>query len=87
MTGTTEQKVLKFFYLKCKSGTGKKLVAIKMEVLGSHINETRLNVSRVLNKLANLNLVELRRKMTIIPDMERLIEYMEKLNTEEKKEE
>ena len=54
--------------------TGKKILKIKMEDLASLIDETRINVSKVLNDLQEQGLVQLSRKEISIPALEKLTE-------------
>ena len=49
-----------------------------MEDLAVLTDDTRINVSKVLNELQQQKLIELSRKKIIIPDMEKLIEYKKK---------
>ena len=53
---------------------GKKILKIKMEDLASLIDETRINVSKVLNDLQEQRLVQLSRKAISIPALEKLTE-------------
>ena len=53
---------------------GKKIFKIKMEDLASLIDETRINVSKVLNDLQEQGLVQLSRKEISIPALEKLTE-------------
>ena len=49
-------------------------IKIKMEDLASLIDETRINVSKVLNDLQEQGLVQLSRKEISIPALEKLTE-------------
>lgn len=47
-----------------------------MEDLAKQINETRINVSKLLNELQNKQLIELKRKEIYIPAFEKLLEEL-----------
>ena len=55
--GNTEEKILNFLVLRSMKPEGKKILKIKMEDLASLIDETRINVSKVLNDLQEQGLV------------------------------
>lgn len=46
-------------------------IAIKMTDLANYIGETRLNTSRELNRLEKENLIELKRSLIVIPEIEK----------------
>ena len=70
----TEEKILNFLVLRSMKPEGKKILKIKMEDLASLIDETRINVSKVLNDLQEQGLVQLSRKEISIPALEKLTE-------------
>ena len=72
--GNTEEKILNFLVLRSMKPEGKKILKIKMEDLASLIDETRINVSKVLNDLQEQGLVQLSRKAISIPALEKLTE-------------
>ena len=72
--GNTEEKILNFLVLRSMKPEGKKILKIKMEDLASLIDETRINVSKVLNDLQEQRLVQLSRKAISIPALEKLTE-------------
>ena len=72
--GNTEEKILNFLVLRSLQPEGKKILKIKMEDLASLIDETRINVSKVLNDLQEQGLVQLSRKAISIPALEKLTE-------------
>jgi CRP-like cAMP-binding protein len=72
--GNTEEKILIFLVLRSMKPEGKKILKIKMEDLASLIDETRINVSKVLNDLQEQGLVQLSRKEISIPALEKLTE-------------
>ena len=57
-----------------QSFAGSKTFFILMERLAQELNDSRLNVSRVLNQLQYEGLIELHRGRIIIPQLERLIQ-------------
>ena len=69
----TARKVIDFFLIYAEKPEGEKTIIIKMENLAEILDETRLNVSRVLNGLQNQGLIELRRKVIHIPEISKLI--------------
>lgn len=68
-----EHKIILFIGLHSERPQGKKVLKIKMEDLARYANDTRLNVSKALNNLQERNLVILRRKEVIIPELETLL--------------
>ena len=74
--GTLNEKFHRFFFLRCQKQEGKKMLSITMEELSRLINETRINVSRLLNELQDKELIQLKRKEIVIPDFEKLTEYL-----------
>ena len=76
-----EQKFLQFLLLRCRRPYGPKSLKITMEILGNLIDETRINVSRLLNELQQKDLVELRRKGIFIPDLAPLIRHLQYNNS------
>ena len=51
--GTVEEKFASFLLNRCQRADGEKYLQITMEDLGNLINETRINVSRMLNSLVS----------------------------------
>lgn len=74
--GTLNQKFLNFIALRCQKPDGEKTLQITMEDLSKLINETRINVSRLLNELQDKNLIQLKRKEIFIPDFGKLTDYL-----------
>lgn len=56
----------------CTTTQGIKTLRIKMEDLANLLDDTRLNISNVLNKWQNQGLIEMRRKEFVFHDLERL---------------
>lgn len=67
-----EQKIIHFILKHSEKPEGEKLLNIKMEDLASHLDDTRLNVSKGLNSLQEKGLIILRRKEIAIPDAQKL---------------
>ena len=74
--GTLKEKFADFFLLRCVRLEGEKKLLITMEDLAKQINETRINVSKLLNELQNKQLIELKRKEIYIPAFEKLLEEL-----------
>lgn len=73
-----EIKVVDFFLKHCERAMGRKILKIKMEDFASMIGETRISVSRCLNKLEEDGLAILRRAEVEIPDLYLLKLWKEK---------
>lgn len=67
------QRVVRFFLDHCVYPAGAKEVRILMETLAQELNDSRLNVSRVLNEMERQQLVVLHRGRIEIPLIERLL--------------
>lgn len=72
-----EDKIICYILRHAEKPVGEKVMKIKMDDFARCVDDTRLNVSRILNNLQELNLVELRRKEIIIPDAARLAAWNE----------
>lgn len=72
--GNTEEKIVTFLTQRAIKPEGEKILKIKMEDLANLIDETRINVSKVLNDLQEQGLVQLSRKEISIPALEKLTE-------------
>ena len=70
---TLRERVIRFFLSHCSYPAGSKTFYILMERMAQELNDSRLNVSRVLNQLQYEGLVELHRGRVVIPQLERLI--------------
>ncbi len=66
-----EQKIINFIALRSESLSGTKKLSIKMERLGTLLNETRINISRALNNMQEKGVVELSRKEILIHNFEK----------------
>ena len=70
--GNLNEKFIHFISQRSLKQTGEKTLHVTMEDLANLINETRINLSRLLNELQNKGLVQLRRKEIYIPEFEKL---------------
>lgn len=68
-----QERVVRFFFLHTLYPAGPKTFHILMERLAEEVNDSRLNVSRVLNRLQAMGLLELHRGRIEIPQVERLL--------------
>ena len=74
--GTLSEKFVNFIALRSQVPEGEKTLQITMEDLANLINETRINLSRLLNDLQNKGLVQLKRKEIFIPRFEKLVAHL-----------
>jgi len=65
-------KIIRFFTDHCLYPAGKKLFTIKMNTIAQEVNDSRLDVSRVLNKIQDEGLLTLGRGKISIPAIEKL---------------
>lgn len=70
--GDAEERIKRFICSRMERPYGEKTIRIKMEVLGDIINDTRYNVSKILNSLQDKGVVQLHRGEIHIPAIERL---------------
>lgn len=77
-----EDKIIRFILIHTEKPLGEKIMKIKMDDFAHCVDDTRLNVSRVLNNLQEQNLLVLRRKEIFIPDAAALIEWNNKRKQE-----
>ncbi len=73
-----EEKLINFVLCHVERRQGEKVLRTKMEDLARYMDETRLNVSRVLNELQEKNLLELHRKEIVIYDAAALADWNKK---------
>jgi CRP-like cAMP-binding protein len=69
----TERKVIHFFLNYAEKLEGEKTVVAKMKDLAKTLDETRLNVSKVLNDLQSRGLIKLKRRIIYIPEIGKLL--------------
>lgn len=70
---TLRERLIRFLIQHCAYPAGPKTFHILMEQLAEELNDSRLNVSRVLNQLQKEGLVSLHRGRIDIPQLERLL--------------
>jgi len=67
------ERIVRFFVQRCVYPAGTKHFQILMNQLARELNDSRLNVSRVLNEMSGERLLNLSRGRVEIPSMERLL--------------
>ena len=70
------EKFVYFLLDRCLKPQGDKVLNITMEDLARIVNETRINVSRMLNDMHQQGLIQLKRKEIYIPAIEKLTESL-----------
>lgn len=73
-TGSLETRISRFILNRCERPIGRKLLKIKMEKLAEILNDTRLSVSKTLNKMQDQGVLELHRGEIFIPEASLLLE-------------
>lgn len=68
-----QERIVRFFFLHTLYPAGPKTFHILMERLAEEVNDSRLNVSRTLNRMQAMGLLELHRGRIEIPQVERLL--------------
>ena len=71
--GSLRNRFIHFLLMHFERPSGRKVVKIKMEDLAQILNETRLNVSRVLNQMQDEGLLSLHRGGIEIPEASLLV--------------
>ena len=74
--GTLNEKLVHFFAIRSQNPGGEKTLQVTMEDWAGMIDETRINLSRLLNELQDKGLIQLKRKEFFIPDFEKLTNYL-----------
>lgn len=74
--GNIQEKFVNFIAMRCLSQEGEKILQVTMEDMATLINETRINLSRLLNDLQGKGLVQLKRKEIFIPGFEKLVAHL-----------
>ena len=75
--GSLNEKVIRFIALRRQNPIGgEKMLKITMEDWANLIDETRINLSRLLNELQDKGLIQLKRREFFIPDFEKLTNYL-----------
>lgn len=78
-----EEKLANFLTKRCLKPDGEKTLRITMEDLSKLIDETRINVSRILNDMQKKELLQLRRSEIYIPALEKLTAELLQPNKEQ----
>lgn len=76
-----DARIAHFFNIHCEKKYGEKTIKIKMDDLANILNDTRTNISRILNNLQNKGVVELRRGEIFIFDLDILNQTIEELKS------
>ncbi|WP_417127393.1 Crp/Fnr family transcriptional regulator, partial [Phocaeicola sp.] len=76
--GKTRDKIINFLLLRCMTPYGAKKLSIRMEDLARLIDDTRINVSNVLNDLQNRGLIQLGRRTFSIPELREVVLLLNK---------
>lgn len=71
--GDLQERIVSFIASRAEHPSGEKSLKIKMEELARIVNDTRLNVSKVLNSLQDKGLMELHRGEIVVPRLEVLL--------------
>jgi len=70
-----QERIVRFFAQHCVYPAGEKACKILMNRLAQELNDSRLNVSRVLNQMEQEGLLILHRGRIVIPQLEALLRY------------
>ncbi|WP_321332823.1 Crp/Fnr family transcriptional regulator [uncultured Bacteroides sp.] len=81
---TLGEKIIDFILLRTEKPSGEKKLKIRMEDIAIYVDDTRLNVSRVLNEFQAMGLLTLSRKIIHIPEIKALIAWSAKQNQDTK---
>ncbi len=73
--GNTQEKIINFLLLRCATTSGYKKLHARMEDLANLLDDTRINISKVLNDWKQQGLVSLSRREIEIPDMNALLTH------------
>lgn len=76
-----DARIAHFINIHCERKSGEKTIKIKMDDLANILNDTRTNISRILNNLQNKGVVELRRGEIFIFDLGILNQTIEELKS------
>lgn len=67
------ERIIRFFFSRCLYPAGPKTFYILMQQLGHELNDSRLDISKVLNEMQSDNLISLHRGRIEIPTLEQLL--------------
>lgn len=68
-----EERIVRFFEAHCLRPAGEKMAYIKMTRLAEELNDSRLDISKALNRIQERGLIHLYRGRIHIPALEKLI--------------
>lgn len=68
-----DERIIRFFETHCTRPAGEKIFYIKMNRIAEELNDSRLDISRALNRLKADELLSLNRGRIHIPALEKLI--------------
>lgn len=74
--GGTLDRMVNFLLMRCTYLQGPKELGITMEDFANLVGDTRINISRTLNELQDKGLLELKRKIIRIEDLNNLVKEM-----------
>ncbi len=80
--GNTQNKIINFLLLRCTTISGYKKLHVRMEDLAELLDDTRINISKVLNDWKQQGLASLSRREIEIPDMNDLLAYNQQNNND-----
>lgn len=72
---TLIERITRFFESHCFRPAGEKTFYIKMTRIAEELNDSRLDISKALNQMQSLNLLQLHRGRIYIPALEKLINH------------
>lgn len=72
---TLDERVIRFFESHCIRPAGEKIFHIKMSRIAEELNDSRLDISRALNRIKSKGGIELGRCKIHIPALEQLINH------------
>ena len=71
--GNSLERIVNFMSMRCATPAGTKILYVTMEDLADMLDDTRINVSRVLNMLQDKGLISLSRKVIKMNDLKELV--------------
>lgn len=74
--GGTLDRMVNFILTRCMYQQGQKELSITMEDFANLVGDTRINISKMLNELQGMQLIELSRKLIKIKNLNSLVEEM-----------
>lgn len=80
-----EERLLSVFWSLSDRNSLQQIIRVKMTVLARFMNSTRLNISKILNKWDDIQLIQLSRQEIIIPNPKKLLMYKDQIKREKEK--